>query len=142
MHCNAKTEYACLAMVELAAVHDSGEPLRLKAICEKHAIPSRFLVQIMLQLKAAGLVRSTRGSAGGYQLEHPPEEVTLYDVVSVIEGAKPVEAEESVGEPTAAAAIAQLWQHVAQSRREVLQAVTLADLARRVEAEAAAMFYI
>src|SRR6185295_1639592 len=86
MKLSAKTEYACLAMLELAKEHDSGEPVQLRRIAEEHGIPSRSLVQILLQLKGASLVMSTRGAAGGYRLARSPEEITLADVVEVIEG--------------------------------------------------------
>src|SRR5437870_6837312 len=86
MRVSAKAEYACVAMLELAASHGNPQPLRVKAIADAHGIPPRFLVQILLQLKGAGLVASTRGAAGGYQLVKPPEEITLGMVMGIIEG--------------------------------------------------------
>ena len=86
MKISAKIEYACLAMLELAARYDAGEPVRNGQIAAAHDIPSRFLVQILLQLKSAGLVVSIRGAAGGYRLARRPEEVTLGEVMSVIGG--------------------------------------------------------
>jgi Rrf2 family protein len=83
---SAKTEYACIAMIELAATYGSGDPVRIRSIAEVHGIPSRFLVQILLQLKGAGFVTSTRGASGGYELIKAPEEISLFDVMSVIEG--------------------------------------------------------
>ena len=65
---SAKSEYACLAMLELAARYSDPGPIRLADVADKHGIPQRFLVQILLQLKGAGLVASTRGAAGGYQV--------------------------------------------------------------------------
>ena len=56
-----------------------------KFIAEGHGVPSRFLVQILLQLKSAGLVQSIRGAAGGYQLAKEPEEISLLDVMNVID---------------------------------------------------------
>src|SRR6187455_699023 len=82
---SAKTEYACIAVLELAARHGSGEPVRIRDIAEAHGIPSRFLVQILLQLKSAGLVSSVRGAAGGYNLARDPEEITLLDVMTVVD---------------------------------------------------------
>ncbi|HEY8505769.1 MAG TPA: Rrf2 family transcriptional regulator, partial [Gemmataceae bacterium] len=83
---SAKAEYACLAMLELAARHGDPQPTPLKSIAERHGIPERFLVQILLQLKGAGLVASTRGAAGGYQLTRPPGQITLADVIGVLDG--------------------------------------------------------
>ena len=68
MRVSAKTEYACIAMLELAAQYGSAEPVRIRRIAERHDVPPRFLVQILLQLKGAGLVASVRGAAGGYHL--------------------------------------------------------------------------
>ncbi len=62
MKLSAKTEYACLAVLELAARYGTGEPVRIRTIADEHGIPSRFLVQILLQLKGAGFVASTRGA--------------------------------------------------------------------------------
>lgn len=86
MPVTARTEYACLAMLELAARHADPKPARLADIADKHAIPQRFLVQILLQMKAAGLVTSTRGQSGGYQLAKPPSDITLADIVGALEG--------------------------------------------------------
>ncbi len=88
MNLSAKTEYACLAMLQLAADYASGEPQQIRRIAEVHGIPSRFLVQILLQLKGASLVLSTRGAAGGYRLARPPAEITLAEVIEVMEGDK------------------------------------------------------
>jgi DNA-binding IscR family transcriptional regulator len=83
---SAKTEYACLAVLELAAKYGSGEPVRVRTIADRQGIPSPFLVQILLQLKSAGVVESTRGSAGGYRLTRDPATLSLGEVVSMIEG--------------------------------------------------------
>ena len=77
MNIPAKTEYACVAMLELAANYGSDEPVPIRTIAARHGIPDRFLVQILLELKAAGLVTSTRGAAGGYRLTCPPADVSL-----------------------------------------------------------------
>lgn len=86
MTVTARAEYACLAMLELAARYTDGRPVRLAEVTEKHGIHHGFLVQILLQLKAAGLVNTTRGKSGGYQLARPPAEITLADIVSVLDG--------------------------------------------------------
>ena len=86
MHVSAKTEYACLAVLELALSYDSGEPMQVRRLATAHGIPSHFLVQILLQLKNAGLVSSTRGAAGGYRLIRSPEQVTLLEVMEAMSG--------------------------------------------------------
>ena len=86
MNISAKTEYACLAVLELSARYSSGKPVRIREIADSNGIPSRFLVQILLQLKAAGIVESKRGVAGGYQLISDPAEITLAEVMAVSDG--------------------------------------------------------
>ena len=71
MKISAKAEYACLALLALAQHGPDAPPLRIREISESHAIPERYLVQILLQLKGAGLVVSTRGASGGYRLARP-----------------------------------------------------------------------
>ena len=85
-----RTEYACIAMLELASSYGSGRPVPIRAIATRHGIPDRFLVQILLQLKAAGLVTSTRGAAGGYHLIRPPKDVSLGEVMDVIGGSSSI----------------------------------------------------
>ncbi|MFO0958685.1 MAG: Rrf2 family transcriptional regulator [Isosphaeraceae bacterium] len=70
MRISAKAEYACLALIELARTGRE-DPRRVREIAGCHGISGRYLVQILLQLKAAGLVESARGSQGGYQLARP-----------------------------------------------------------------------
>src|SRR5580692_12212469 len=82
---SAKAEYACVAMMELAAHYTDSRPLRLADVADKHGISDRFLVQILLQLKQAGLVESTRGASGGYTLSRNPSDISLYDVLRVVD---------------------------------------------------------
>ena len=94
MRISAKTEYACIAMLELASQYGSGEPVRIREIAERHGVPPRFLVQILLQLKGAGLVASVRGAAGGYRLLSPPDQISLGRIMEVIDGVLDEEAPE------------------------------------------------
>jgi len=139
---SAKTEYACIAMLELAARYGSGEPVRIRDIAEEHDIPSRFLVQILLQLKGAGFVASTRGAAGGYQLLVPPDEVSLRDVMVVIEGS-PEAALTSSAAPTSSAAktLLQVWREVTAVEQQMLEDITFAELVTRAKRETD-MYYI
>jgi Rrf2 family protein len=139
---SAKTEYACIAMLELAADYGSGQPVRIGQIAEKHGIPSRFLVQILLQLKGTGLVASVRGAAGGYQMIRPPEEVTLGEVMAMMEG-QLGEVKGSAGRETPVSrALLAVWNEAATAQRQLLQSVTFADLVEGVRDEAANMYYI
>lgn len=142
MRISAKTEYASLAMLELAASFDADEPVRIRDIADKHGIPPRYLVQILLQLKVAGLVNSTRGAAGGYQLARSPDEISLSDIVTVIEGAESESARSGVRASAAIAALRSTWAEIDAVERDMLAAVSLADLAERAHGGVENMYYI
>jgi len=130
---SAKAEYACLAMLELAARYGDPRPVRLADIADKHGIPQRFLVQILLQLKGAGLVASTRGAAGGYVLGKPPDEISLADVLGVLDRdptpGKPTPRGTGRGETTAlATALHGVWDNILRARQTILTETTLAHL--------------
>ncbi|QEL15814.1 RrF2 family transcriptional regulator [Limnoglobus roseus] len=136
MQFSAKAEYACLAMLELAVRFGDPRPVRLVDITETHGIPQRFLVQILLQLKGAGLVSSTRGAAGGYHLARSPEQITLANILDVIDRAEP---STNGNRPTGrtdgsasqlAVALRDVWAKIMQSRQEILENTTLAALAQ------------
>jgi Rrf2 family protein len=140
MKLSAKTEYACLAMLQLAEDYDSGEPVQIRRIAETHGIPSRFLVQILLQLKGASLVASTRGAAGGYRLARPPREITIADVIDVMEGDDRPESNSSKMTPLVGALL-DLCRELGDAHRDRLDSTTLADLVETA-AEREPMWYI
>jgi Rrf2 family cysteine metabolism transcriptional repressor len=144
MKISAKTEYACIAMLELAAQYGSGEPVRIRQIAERHDVPSRFLVQILLQLKGAGLVASVRGAAGGYHLIKPPQEVSLGQVMDVIDGSPEEEGPTSSASPDSPAVkvLFQAWREVAEVQRRMLNEISLADLLERAKDREERMYYI
>ena len=86
MKVSAKAEYACLAVLALARQGPEAPPLRIREISEEYGIPERYLVQILLQLKGAGLVASTRGALGGYRLARPASSISLSEILDVIDG--------------------------------------------------------
>jgi Rrf2 family protein len=140
MKLSARTEYACLAMLQLAQDYDSGEPLQIRRIAEEHAIPARFLVQILLQLKGASLVASTRGAAGGYRLARPPREITLAEVIEVMEGAEPLGTNAGKSTPLVGALL-QLCRELGDAQRDRLNDTSLADLVEQA-AKREPMWYI
>lgn len=86
MKISAKAEYACLAIIELARNAGSGAPKRVRELAEAQEIPESYLIQILLQLKAAGLVQSSRGSLGGYQLSRSPSSISVAEIIAAIDG--------------------------------------------------------
>ncbi len=133
MKISAKTEYACIAMLELCSTYGSGDPVRIRKIAERHDIPPRFLSQILLQLKGAGLVASTRGVAGGYHLVKAPETVTLGQVMDVIEGTRNGIGKHCAASPDSPAVkvLVKTWRDVNVVGRDLLNNITFADLLDR-----------
>lgn len=134
---SAKAEYACVAMLELASRHGDPTPVRLKSIADAHGIPRRFLVQILLQLKGAGLIASTRGASGGYQLARPPEEISLADIIGVIDCCdNPTELRSGGGSPSVLArSIHGVWNEILEAQQSILERTTLAEILQRAHAE-------
>ena len=138
----AKTEYACIAMLELASRYGAGEPIRVRDIADAHGIPARFLVQILLQLKGAGFVSSTRGAAGGYQLIREPDEITLAEVMAVIEGPALAPASSVSNETPITRTLLGVWREAASAHQEILSALTFGDLLQRADGIGELMYYI
>jgi Rrf2 family protein len=132
MWVSAKAEYACVAMFELAVNHGEPQPVRVKTIADNHGIPQRFLVQILLQLKGAGLVMSTRGASGGYQLARSPEEISLADIIHTIDRS-PSQRTGSLGSARSPAfqALRGIWKELQAEEQRRLEQLTLADMVRR-----------
>jgi Rrf2 family protein len=144
MRISAKTEYACIAMLELASQYGSGEPVRIRRIAERHDVPPRFLVQILLQLKGAGLVASVRGAAGGYQLIKPPEDISLGQIMEVIDGSSDENGQTSSASPDSPAVkvLLEAWKDVAVAQRKMLESISLADLRERAKGQDDQMYHI
>jgi len=127
---SAKTDYAIRAALELAAAGDS-KPVKGERIATAQAIPLRFLENILMQLRHAGLVESRRGADGGYRLAKPAGDVTLADVIRAIDGplagvsgTRP----EALGFQGVAEPMRDVWIAVRASLRSVLEGITLADV--------------
>lgn len=85
MKMTKKGEYALRALLALSLVYDQ-KTLSLREISEQEDLPVKFLEQIMMVLKRNDLVQSVKGKHGGYSLSRPPEEITLGEVIRVIDG--------------------------------------------------------
>jgi Rrf2 family protein len=114
-------------MLELSAAYDRGDPIQIRRIAEEHGIPSRFLVQILLQLKSASLVASTRGAAGGYRLARPPSEIALVEVIEVMEGEERPLTNAAKKTPLVATLL-ELCRELDDIQRDKLRETTLLDL--------------
>ena len=131
MHLSARVDYALRASAELAARGSAGSPVTAEQLAEVQHIPGRFLEAILLQLRRAGLVRSQRGAEGGYWLGSPPEEISLADIIRVVDG--PLahvrgERPEQLEYTGAASSLQEVWVALRASERAILEEVTLAHL--------------
>lgn len=131
MRITARAEYAVRAMVELATVADSGT-LTADEIAARQDMPRAFLLGILGELRRAGLVASVRGASGGWRLARAAETVTLATVVRAVEGplARVGEARpEAVRYEGSAESLQLVWVALRASIRDVLERVTVADVA-------------
>jgi Rrf2 family transcriptional regulator, cysteine metabolism repressor len=143
MRISAKAEYACVAMLELAANFRAAQPVRVKAIAELHGIPQRFLVQILLQLKSAGLVLSLRGALGGYQLARSPEAISLAHVINAIDREPAVRTTLlPLNDTRAVNAIRRVWHNIQAEEQRMLEELTLTELVRRTQQTGALSYQI
>lgn len=145
MELSCKTEYALLALLELATHYNTGSPLQIRQIAVEQAIPDRYLEQLLATLRRAGVVKSLRGAKGGYLLAREPWKISLWDVVSSIEGLDAQQqAIEQVPKSTESMVVAELWQEARLAAEAVLQRYTLQDLAEKRDArqQRDIMYYI
>jgi Rrf2 family protein len=126
----AKADYAVRAAVELAAV---GGMVTADQLAQAQSIPVNFLENILRDLRRSGLVESRRGQQGGYLLARPADKISIADVIRAVEG--PLAnvrglSPDQLGYEGSAARLREVWVALRASVRNVLEQVTLADVAR------------
>ena len=142
MKVSTRGDYASRALLSLA-LHDdpTGGPTSVRDLAERTGLPQPYLEQILLALKGAGLVRSKRGVGGGYVLARSPDEITLGQIVSAVDG--PISAGD-FGEPHQNGAcdhegqcvLLAVWMEVGHYMRTHLDSFTLADMVDRARGNA------
>jgi Rrf2 family protein len=129
---SCKSEYAILALIELATYYQSGEPLQIRQIAAQQKIPDRYLEQLLATLRRGGLVKSQRGSRGGYLLMREPWRITIFEVLECLEGLDiKVSEEETKPKTLDSGVVEEIWQEARQAANSVLQKYTLADLCEK-----------
>ena len=126
----SKSRYAVVAMAELARSGDGG-PVPIAQIAERRAMPVQFLEQLFSTLRRGGLLNSQRGVKGGYTLARAPEEITVLEVVQVLDGKVGEEGKEAGG----------IWAEGVEALRGVFSSTTIADIAGREADEAGSQMY-
>ena len=132
-----KADYGIRALVDLAE-HDGGDPVPSHDIAARQHIPGPFLDQLLMSLRRAGLVRSTRGPRGGHVLGQPAEGITIAHAVDVLEGqtaqmecfTAPEMCEQSFG-----CSIRSTLMRAEEAARQVLEETTIGDLVREKRAQ-------
>ena len=122
-----KSPYALAALVELAGAGE--DPVPIGELARRRDIPAQFLEQLFATLRRAGVVKSQRGVKGGYLFDRKPDEVTVLEIVEILDG------------PVGAGSEG-IFAEAAGAAREVLAASTIADVAERERAGGAQMYYI
>lgn len=135
-----KAHYATVAMLALAQHFDSGRLVTARAIAIEHDIPGQFLVQILQQLRAAGMITSTRGSSGGFRLERAPSTISVADIVdAVCPTPHTVQAE---APSNLNAAMHEVWAELNVLVSQQLRRLRLDQLCDRAGSTSQSMFYI
>lgn len=140
---SAKVEYALLALLELASCSARKTPMTMSDISAKHPIPERYLEQILTSLRRAGVVQSQRGSKGGFILTREPWQLTLLEVVIMLDGEQ--KEKESLAENTLEQKLLRdIWHEADSSAQAVLSQYTIQDLCEQREArlQQSQMYYI
>jgi Rrf2 family protein len=137
MRLSARVDYALRATSELAAAQleagdEPPQPVTAERLATGQQIPAKFLESILVQLRRGGIVTSQRGPDGGYWLTRPASEISLADVIRVIDGplahirnTRP----EDLGYQGVAKPLQEVWIALRASEREILELVTFADIA-------------
>jgi Rrf2 family iron-sulfur cluster assembly transcriptional regulator len=138
---STRGDYASRALLSLALHADIPTPTSVRDIAERTGLPQPYLEQILLALKGAGLVRSKRGVGGGYVLARRPEEITLGDIVSAVDG--PIVAgdfgvphQDGACDHEGQCVLLAIWAEVGEHMRRHLDGSTLADIAAMARGQA------
>ncbi|MBI3330228.1 MAG: Rrf2 family transcriptional regulator [Nitrospinae bacterium] len=144
MWVSAKGDYALRAMSHLAVRYEQGY-VQVGEIAKAQRIPTKFLEQILLRLKKGGYLTSKRGAQGGYMLTRSPAEITVGEVMRLMEG--PLQPMDCVGHKTVgpcflipACGIKSMWEEVAEATARILERTTIADLCQHARTRGARLF--
>jgi len=130
MKLSLKVGYACQVLAQLGHSYGRGELPHIEDLAKAEEIPSNYLVQILNELRNAGLIVSRRGKQGGYALAREPKAISLLDIVRGMEG-ELLEFNEA-GAGASAGATAAVWREVAAAMEEKARSYTVEDLMGRV----------
>lgn len=132
MEISCKSEYAILALLEMATHYQSGEPMQIRQIAAQQNIPDRYLEQLLATLRRGGIIKSQRGSKGGYLLAREPKKITLFEILECLEGLDVQTGQGDINRRTVdSGVIAEIWQEACQAANSVFQKYSLQDLCEK-----------
>lgn len=137
MKLSVKVNYACRVLAQIARLHGTGELAHVETLAQAEAVPANYLAQILSELRDGGLITSRRGKQGGYALARPPEQITLLEIVKLIEGELLDYTEENRGQSSRR--MSQVWADVRAALEAKLKTFTLDKLSAGTPDE---MYYI
>ena len=135
MKLSTKSRYGTRLMLDMAQHYEDG-PIHLATVAERQGISVKYLEQIIIPLKKANYIRSVRGPKGGHTLARPPEEITVGEIVALLEDSASLAAcsdNPMVCERSPVCPTRHIWQEAAQAMFAKLQSITLADLLSRTK---------
>ena len=130
MKLSTKGRYGLKAMFELSLTHSKG-PVSIKTIAAKQNIPEQYLEQIFSKLKKANLIKSVRGAQGGYLLSRKASEITVYDVLTVLEGPVSISdclLDKDSCENSDSCVTKLVWEKMRDAMDKVMKSITLCDM--------------
>jgi Rrf2 family protein len=125
---SAKGEYAIKAVLDLA-LHRDRDLIPIQEIAARESIPQRYLEQVLLSLKRAGILTSKRGSSGGYHLTKAPEEITIGAVLRAVEGTGMPFEPQARPKNGHGDDLVELWRRIGDAVSQVVDQLTFGELA-------------
>ncbi len=137
MKLSTRGRYCSRMMIELALRYDKG-PVLLQDVSTSQNISLKYLCQLLIPLKAANLLRATRGAHGGYFLARPPKDIKLSDIITTVEGStSPVECADNpdICERHDSCVTTEVWAEIGEKCLEILKSYSLQDMVDRHKAK-------
>jgi Rrf2 family protein len=123
---SVKSDYAARAVLGLARHYPAGVAVRVEDLAAEQGVPANYLVQILIELKAQGIVRSVRGKEGGYHLGRPPAEITLGDVLRAIHGT--IFDTPALSDPECPPELRRAWQRLQRALESAASAISFQQM--------------
>ncbi len=135
MKISTKSRYGTRAVLEIA-LNGNGDKLTRKQISQNQAIPSSYLVNILISLKSKGIIRTTRGPNGGYELAVEPENISIFQLVEILEGhfeVAPCLEDESNCNRSSICVTRGIWVKLQKAQEEILKNITIKSLVEETQ---------